>query len=61
MAQVMLQGPDTRRNAYTGLNFDWSALEWEPLRLMKTDCPAGGNEHNWNAENAYLRADGAGD
>ena len=61
MAQVMIRCPGTHRDVYTGLNFDWSALEWEPLGPMKMDCPACGKEHKWNAEDAFLRADGAGD
>lgn len=58
MAQVLIRCPTTDREIYTGLNFDWDTLAWQPLGEMELACPACGEKHIWNKDDAYLRADG---
>lgn len=61
MPQVMIRCPETGKDVYTGLNFDWSTLDWEPLGELSFRCNECGQEHAWTKEDAILRADGAGD
>ena len=61
MPQVMIQCPATGKDVYTGLNFAWSTLDWEPLGELSFTCSACGAAHTWTKDDAILRADGAGD
>ena len=60
MPQVMIRCPETDRDVYTGLNFDWNTLDWEPLGELSFTCAECGQDHIWTKEDAHLRADGAG-
>ena len=61
MSQVMIRCPATGKDVYTGLSFDWSTLDWQPLGELSFRCSACGKDHTWTKEDANLRADDAGD
>lgn len=61
MAQLLIDCPETGRPVATGWDLDWSGFEAAEIEPQTLDCPACGQPHRWTKEEAYLRADGAGD
>jgi hypothetical protein len=55
--------PNTGKPVYTGLNMEWAQLESLELASIDqhiSECPHCGQEHHFNKNDLFLRADGGG-
>ena len=57
MARVMITCPDTGRPIYTGMSFDEIIFENSQLPDKSVLCPACGQVHIWNKQDAYLESE----
>jgi len=57
MARVMITCPDTGRPIYTGMSFDKITFVNSQLTDKSVLCPACGQVHIWDKQDAYLESE----
>jgi endogenous inhibitor of DNA gyrase (YacG/DUF329 family) len=58
MSRIMITCPETGKPIYTGMNFDWPAIEPCVVQQGSLTCPRCGHVHEWCDKELFPEEDG---